>query len=216
MVLVDGGYPGFMPLIEEAMQRHQLSLAQLTGIIITHHDIDHMGALFEIKAAYPNISVYSSPVEAAYISGKEKAARLVQAEEMQANLPKDQQEGALQFIAMLKGVQTVSVDSTFNNLEEPSFLPGVQIFYTPGHTPGHFSLYIKESKTFIAADAVVAENDYLEIANPQFALDLSEAVNSVKKIQQLDIDTLICYHGGVVKGDISNRLSQLVAKYTGE
>src|SRR5438874_12944262 len=69
VVLVDCGYPGFMPLIEGAMQQHGLSLEHTTGIIITHDDIDHVGALFEIKEKYPHINVYSSVIEEKYISG---------------------------------------------------------------------------------------------------------------------------------------------------
>ena len=215
VVLVDCGYPGFMPLIESAMQQHGLSLEHTTGIFITHDDIDHVGALFEIKGKYPHINVYSSVIEEKYISGKEKSPRLLQAESMQETLPESQREGASQFIAMLKAIRPVTVDTLLYDNEEPSFLPGVQIINTPGHTPGHFSLYVKESKTFIAADAVVAENGYLEIANPQFTLNLQEAIASVKKMEQLDIDKLICYHGGTIDKDIKTQLQSLIAKYAG-
>lgn len=50
------------------------------------------------------------------------------------------------------------------------------ICFTPGHTPGHISLYFLQSKTLVAGDAVVIENGVLDIANPQFALDLEAAV----------------------------------------
>lgn len=213
VVLVDCGYPGFMPLIDTALHQHNFSLQQLTGIIITHADIDHLGALYAIKKACPHIKVYSSVVEEKYINGKEKSPRLVQAEDMQASLPEDRRAGALQFIAMLKSVQPVTVDATLEEGEELSFLPGIQVVYTPGHMPGHISLYEKKSKTLIAADAIVIENGYLEIANPQFTLDLPRAIASIKKIARLDIEKLICYHGGVVHKNIQELLQQLIAKY---
>ncbi len=53
MILVDCGYAGFMPMIEEAAAVQELSLRQLTGIIVTHHDIDHIGGLYEMKAHIP-------------------------------------------------------------------------------------------------------------------------------------------------------------------
>jgi glyoxylase-like metal-dependent hydrolase (beta-lactamase superfamily II) len=62
-------------------------------------------------------------------------------------------------------------------------------------------------------DAVVVENDELEIANPQFALDLNEAIESIRKMSSLDIDQLFCYHGGVVEGDVKNELMELISKY---
>ncbi len=213
VALIDCGYSGFMPLIEEAMQRHGLSLSQLNSIIITHADIDHVGALYEIKTAYPHIKVYSSVVEENIINRKEKFPRLLQAEKMQPTLPEEKKEWGLQFMAMLKAIQPVPVDGVFEDNEEPFFLPGVQIIHTPGHVPGHISLYIKESKTFIAADAVVVENGKLEIANPQFTLDMQQAIASIKRIEGLDIEKMICYHGGVVEKDVKKQLNNLIGKY---
>jgi len=213
VVLVDCGYPGFMPLIEAAMHQHGLSLAQLTGIIITHADIDHVGGLFEIKEKYPHIKVYSSALGKSYINGKEKSPRLVQAEQMQPTLPEDKKEWGLQFMAALKAIPPVPVDGVFEDNDEPFFLPGVQIIYTPGHMPGHISLYVKESKTCIAADAVVVENGVLEIGNPQFTLDIQQAIASVKKLEALDIEKMVCYHGGVVEKGIKRQLRKLVEKY---
>ena len=50
-VLADCGYAGFLPFIEDAMQASGLSPEALTGVIVTHHDHDHMGAL---AASRPN------------------------------------------------------------------------------------------------------------------------------------------------------------------
>lgn len=213
VVLVDCGYPGFMPLMEAAMQLHQLSLNQLTGIIITHADIDHVGSLYEIKEAYPDVKVYSSAIEAAQVDGREKSSRLLQAEAMLETLPEDKQAGALQFISMLRSVQPVPVNAVLKPEEEIPFLPGVQVIAMPGHTPGHISLYVKENKTLIAADAVVVENGELEIANPQFTLDMEAAIESLRKMAILDIEKLICYHGGVFDKDIKAQLRKLIVKY---
>jgi len=115
LILVDCGYAGFLPLIEDAMQVQGLSLSELTSIIITHHDIDHVGGLFEIKQAYPHVKVYASETEAPYISGTKKSLRLQQAEAIHDTLPEDQKQGALAFQERLKGILPVPVDETFSN-----------------------------------------------------------------------------------------------------
>ncbi|GAB3176047.1 MBL fold metallo-hydrolase [Telluribacter humicola] len=213
-ILVDCGYEGFMPLIEKAAQVHGLSLRDHTGILITHHDIDHMGALAEIKAAYPSVKVYTSKLDEPYVSGKEKSLRLVQAEAMYDSLPEEHKPGAKYFQEMLKNMKPVAVHYAFSEDEEPPFLNGIQVIPTPGHMPGHISIYLQESRTLIAADAVVVEEGELEIANPHFTLDLHEAVNSVKKLRELEIDRIICYHGGMVTSDIELKLAKLITKYT--
>jgi len=80
VVLIDCGYPNFLPLIKNAAEANGINLDKLTKIIITHHDFDHMGALAEFKREYPQIEILSSIDEEKYISGKEKSLRLQQAE----------------------------------------------------------------------------------------------------------------------------------------
>lgn len=90
---------------------------------------------------------------------------------------------------------------------------GIDIVHTPGHMPGHISLYLPASKTLIAGDAVVIEQGKLNIANPQFTLDLDEAVRSVQRLLAYDIEQLICYHGGLFHGDVKQALLELVREY---
>lgn len=213
-ILVDCGYAGFMPLLEAAAGVHGLSLQDLTGIIITHHDIDHVGGLHEIKAQYPSLKVYSLDVEEKYISGKEKSIRLQQAEDMFTTLPDEHKPGALYFQEMLKAIQPVEVDGTFSADEHPDFLEGLQIIHTPGHMPGHISLYLREHKILVSSDAIVIEHGEFEIANPHFTLNLDQAVESVRKLAKLEIDEVICYHGGIMKGNISQKLNKLISRYS--
>lgn len=213
LILVDCGYAGFMPLIGAAMQTHGLSLDQLTGIIITHHDIDHVGGLWEIKKAYLHVNVYAPEAEAPYISGAQKSLRLQQAEAIHDTLPDDQKEWAMAFQERLKSIKPVPIDATFPADAPLPFLRGVQAIGTPGHMPGHISLYVPASKTLIAADALVLENGELELANPRFTMDMQQAIGSIKKLAQLPIETLICFHGGVLTNGIHDKFKKLVAKY---
>lgn len=127
MILVDCGYIGFMPIIEDVFKLENLDCSELTKILITHNDHDHMGALADFKEKYPNIEIVA----------------------------------------------------------------------TPGHTPGHISLYLKNKKTLITGDAAALENSQLVIANPQFTLDIENAKKSISKILEYDAETYICYHGGI-------------------
>ena len=211
-VLVDAGYEGFLPLIEKAARQQQIDLGSLTDIIISHHDIDHVGGLQEIKKAFPNISIHASAIEAPFIEGREKAPRLVQAESLFPALPEEHKSWALGFQRQLAAIQPVPVD----HILQPgplSWLPPLQVIHTPGHTPGHISLYDPESQTLIAADAVVIEEGHLNIANPNFTLNLPQAAASVKLLSQFPLKRLICFHGGEMTGDIANEFDRLLAQY---
>ncbi|WP_224995580.1 MBL fold metallo-hydrolase [Cesiribacter sp. SM1] len=213
-ILVDCGYAGFLPKIEAAARRHGIFPEAFSGIIITHHDIDHMGGLYELKATYPSLKVYASEIEAKYISGKKKSLRLQQAEDLYPSLPEEHKQGALYFQEMLKALKPVEVDQTFAEGFAPASFRGISIINTPGHMPGHISIYVPALKTLVAADALVVEGGELEIANPHFTLDLPQALASVKKLQQLEVEKIICYHGGVFEGDIHGSLNKLLARYS--
>ena len=182
-------------------------------MIITHHDIDHMGGAAELKTAHPALRFYSSAPEKPYIEGAKKSLRLQQAEDLYPCLPAEQKAGALQFQQLLKRMQPVAIDAVLPPGVEVPFLPGVHTIDTPGHMPGHLSLYIPGQKTLVAADALVYEEGAFDIANPSYTLDLPTAIDSVRKLQQLHIETVVCYHGGVVRENIREGLHQLLARY---
>ncbi len=210
LTLVDCGYENQVHLLEEAMLSIGFHLGDLTGTIITHHDIDHMGGLFQLKQKYPHIKVYSSNLEAPYISGERKSLRLQQAEDLFDQLPADYKPWAIAFQQELSNMKPVVVDTSFEEDGPLPFLELVNSIHTPGHMPGHISLYIPSIKTLIAADAMVIEGDTLQIANPQFTLDMPKAIESVRKLSELEIDNLICYHGGIMKEKIHHHILQLL------
>ncbi len=198
MVLVDCGFSGFLPAVEQAALGHGLDLQNLTHVIITHHDHDHMGALHALKSKYPKVRVLSSREEEPYICGREKSLRLAQAEKRQAELPDDHKAFGEAFIKLLRGVQPQAVDDTVQDGDVLPFCGGVHVIATPGHTPGHISLYLPIQKVLIAGDAAVLENERAAIANPAFTLDMEAAQRSLEKLLESDAETIVFYHGGSI------------------
>lgn len=209
VILVDCGYPNFLELIDECASKNNINLSNLTKLVITHHDFDHMGSVAAIKEKYPKVKILASAKDEKYINGQEKSLRLQQAESIYDSLPEELKEGALNFQRMLESIENVNVDIKLNDGDKFDFCGGIEIIETPGHMPGHISIYIKESRTLIAGDALVIEDNKLSIANPQYTLDMEEAKKSINKLLNYNIDKIICYHGGVYQTDIKNSLEKL-------
>lgn len=199
MVLVDCGYVGFLAAIEEAMKENHLNYAELTHILVTHQDHDHMGALCALKQKYPRIQILASEKEAPYISGKSKSLRLEQAEALQPLLPEGQKAFGEEFCNLLRSVEPAEVDLMVQDGDTFDWCGGCEIVGTPGHTPGHISIYVRNKKTFISGDAAALENGNLVIANPHFTIDMDKAEKSLNKILNFNAEEIICYHGGILK-----------------
>ncbi len=198
MVLVDCGFVGFLPKIEQAMAEQGLDIRRLTHVIITHHDHDHMGALRALKDKYPAVRVLASEAEEPYISGRDEFLRLKQARARQPFLPEGQKAFGEAFIRLLESVMPVPVDQTLKDGDVLDFCGGVTVLHTPGHTPGHISLYVNAKKLLIAGDAAALEGGKPVIANPAFTLDMEKAESSMKRILAYGAQEILFYHGGLV------------------
>lgn len=199
LVLVDCGYPETLPALEKALRRAGVSPEQLTVLLLTHQDDDHMGAAAALKRAYPHLKIAASAAEAPYISGEKKHLRLAQAEEMQATLPEEAQDFGLAFCARLRALEPVAVDEIVHPGQELDWGSGCRIMETPGHTPGHLSLFLPHADLCITGDGAVEENGILALANPQFCLDLPQAERSLARLLSLPCHQFQCYHTGLFR-----------------
>ncbi len=198
IILVDCGFIGSLPYLEKELRRHGLSAEQITGLVLTHHDHDHMGAAATLKRINPHVKIYASAVEAPFISAHEKPLRLRQAEEMQKTLPPEQQDFGKAFCEMLRRVEPVQVDVFLCDGERMDWCEGCRILATPGHTLGHISLLMEKDSIVITGDAIALEDGKPVIANPQFTLDIEQTTKSMEKLLSLKAKVYYCYHGGTL------------------
>lgn len=199
MILVDCGFTGYLPQIERAMEQQGLSCNQLTKVLITHDDYDHTGSLSALKRKYPAVQIIASHIEAPYISGSRKSLRLEQAEKLQSTLPEDQQASGLAYCEMLRQVEPAPIDILVKEGDILDWCGGCRILETPGHTPGHISLYLEKYSTIITGDAAVLDNNELVIANPEFTLSMEDAKASLERLLHYGAEVYICYHGGIYR-----------------
>ncbi|HEU4962724.1 MAG TPA: MBL fold metallo-hydrolase [Bacilli bacterium] len=212
-VLVDAGYPGQLGLFQAAMEEAGVPFDRLNRIVMTHQDIDHIGCLPDlVEAASQPVEVLANEIEKPYIQGDKRLIKLSPeiVEKIKANMPADTpQEWREAFLAILDNPPQANVDTVVEDGQELPYAGGVIVVNTPGHTPGHISLYHKATKTLIAGDALFVVEGALIGPPPQFTLDVPQAMASLKKLTEYDIQQVICYHGGLYNDNVNERIAEL-------
>ena len=205
--LVDTGVPGQLDALEAALAEVSLKVADLRRVILTHQDLDHIGSLAEVVRV-SGAEVLAHAEDAPYIEGRLPLLKLPppeQREAMLAAMPPQARE------AFSQPLTPVTVDRTLEDGERLELAGGVQVVFTPGHTPGHISLYLERSRALISGDALTSSEGRL-LGPPERATpDMAEAHASVVKLAQLDVGTILTYHGGVVE-DGGAQLKKLAAE----
>ena len=208
IILFDVGYPNQQTEIETELQRLGFSINDIYMVIISHHDHDHIGSLSALLELNPKIKVLASRDEAEFISGKVKPARLMQAEKINESLVGMDKDHGEQFVKYLKTINQCKIDRIICGGEY--ITDGVKVIDTFGHSPGHISLYLENEEILLAGDSLAIENDTIVIANPQYTLNMHDAVESIKIIKDLKLRQIICYHGGRFDGNIKLQLDEML------
>jgi glyoxylase-like metal-dependent hydrolase (beta-lactamase superfamily II) len=196
--LVDTGLPGQLDAITTVLAEAGVRVQDLKQIILTHQDIDHVGSLHDLVQT-SGARVLAYVVETPYIDGSQppRFAR----PEVLAQRP--------ELRAVAEGFHYTPVDEQLEDGARLDFAGGVRVIATPGHTPGHMCLYHERTRTLIAGDALTANDGQLMGPNEGATPDMPTASQSVRKLAELDVQTIICYHGGAVTVDANQQLQRV-------
>jgi glyoxylase-like metal-dependent hydrolase (beta-lactamase superfamily II) len=216
-VFVDAGMPkSANELIEVAESRFGVN-CRPKAIILTHGHFDHVGSLVDLVEHW-EIPVYAHELEIPYLTGK-------------ADYPKGDSTvdgGLVSEMSPLFPNHGIDLGNRVVALPNDGSIPEMpdwKWMHTPGHTPGHVSLFREYDRSLIAGDAFVTvkqESLYKvmvqkqEISGPPkyYTTDWQAAYESVVKLAALKPDIAVTGHGLPMKGEeLAEALRYLVENF---
>lgn len=202
-VLVDAGIPGAAPLIARAAAKRYGADARPAAIVLTHGHFDHVGALRTLAADW-DVPVYAHRLELPYLTGKS------------AYPPPDPTVGggAMARLSLLYPKGPIHLGTRVHALPDDGAVPGApgwRWHHTPGHAPGHVSLFREADRALIAGDAFVTTKQESfasvwaqrsEVHGPPmyFTPDWDAARESVRQLAALEPDLALTGHGRPMRG----------------
>lgn len=200
--LVDTGMPDREGAIEALLKEIGIRLEDIQRIILTHQDLDHVGSAAAIVRA-SCAEVWAHAADTPYIEGTLRSIGLPPPAFLEKLPPAVR-------VVLEKGAEPVRVDRQLQGGEVLNIAGGVRVIFTPGHTPGHISLYLERDRVLIAADAVTVHEGRVQLPRAPVTPDMPEAKRSIARLADLDLTTLVAYHGGVAQGDVRGQLRRLI------
>lgn len=191
LTVIDSGLPRSEKKILKFISSQGKSAQNVKRIIITHADMDHFGGLAALQKA-SGARTYASQIEADAIANG-KPSRDIQ--------PKGISLRRVLFalVGPFFKAAPVQIDEIIAEGQTLPILGGLQVIETPGHTPGHISLFAPSAGILFCGDSMVTDEEGLRGSRSGLTWNDAKARESERKQAGLGAQIVCSGHGPVVK-----------------
>ena len=190
LTIIDAGFPRNGKKILAYILSLSKSARDVKRIIITHADLDHFGGLAALQKA-SGARTYASQIEADAIA-QGKSSRDIQPSGFSLR------RFLFSLLAPFVKASPFQVHEIIAEGQTLPVLGGLRVLETPGHTPGHISLFSASAGVLFCGNSMVSDEKGLYGSRPGLTWDERKARELEKKQAGLGARIVCSGHGPVV------------------
>jgi glyoxylase-like metal-dependent hydrolase (beta-lactamase superfamily II) len=192
--LIDCGYAGSSPRIAREIRAHGRDPDELARVIVTHGHPDHAGSARELASAGVTILIHPADGANLRITWRDVVAQPTRGRVFSAMTPPL---------------------PSFQPIEHGDVLPllgGLRVIHTPGHTPGSVCLYGARDRVLFVGDTLQRRFGRVSFASGLYSDDQPAARRGVKRLAELDVETIVFSHFRTLEEGAPEVLAELASR----
>jgi glyoxylase-like metal-dependent hydrolase (beta-lactamase superfamily II) len=194
LALIDCGHPGSSPRINRAIAAAGREPSELQRVVITHGHPDHAGSARELCEAGATILMHSADAASLRTTWRDVVQQPTKGKVFAAMTPEP---------------------PAFDPIEDGDVLPmlgGLRVIHTPGHTPGSVCLYGARDRILFVGDSLQRRFGRVSYASGLYSDDHAAAKRSMKRLAELDVETVVFSHFAALTEGATEILGALASR----
>ncbi|WP_236719642.1 MBL fold metallo-hydrolase [Neobacillus mesonae] len=207
LTLIDAGFDNedCWNALQTALTAHDLSINDITQILLTHHHVDHVGLVNRILSEHP-VPVYAHPLSVPRL--KRDDDFMAMRVEFFAKLYKEMgcgEQGEKQTAYLQQALEknrTKKMDGEIRTVKGNQLLD-FDVLYVPGHAPDQIVFYQNDSQWLFGGDLLLQHISSNALVEPDLEghrmMTLYEHYQSLKRVLGVNADVIFPGHGMLIE-----------------
>ncbi len=209
-MIIEGGTGPTTNIIIEQIKQIGLNPEMVKYIALTHTHSDHIGAIPRLKKIWPQVKVIASQKGAKILKNGGILREFLWIDKNIAELLKKKKE--IEELPQQLDDYDFNVDIVVKEGDKIDLGSGIvwDVYETPGHSSCHLAYFEEKEGSLVIGDATGFYVPEKDLFWPNYFDSLTDYLDSIKKLSQLNAKRGVLSHNCVIEGDLKGYFDRAI------